>query len=206
MISKTTLGTESALLVFDMINVHVKHEDGSVNTKYAPILPGIVDLVIKARSQGVPIIFAYANHRHDNATTAVTLRDTDNRLLPVPDDGEPAIAVVSEGTWGNQIIDEFASTQSDFMVPKYRWSAFHQTYLDLLCRTKGIGRLVLLGGSTDVGIASTAFSARDLDYHLIFASDGCASPEMDNHRQLMQRVFPRMGYVRTVEEIRAMLP
>lgn len=205
MIRKTALGAESALLVFDMINVHVKHPDGRVNAKYAPILPGIIDLVKRARSQGLPIIFAYANHRHDNATTAVTVRDTDNRLQPIPDHGEPAIAVVSEGTWGNQIIDEFDVAPSDFLVPKYRWSAFHQTYLDLLCRTKGIHRLVLLGGSTDVGIASTAFSARDLDYHLIFASDGCVSPEMDNHHQLMSRMFPRMGCVRTVEEIRAML-
>lgn len=205
MIEKNRLGPETAVLVFDMINVHVKTAAGEVNANYAPILDGIVQLVSASRSQGLPIIFAYANHRRDNKTTAVTYRDTDNRLRPIGADSEQPVAVVSEGSWGNQIIDELNATESDFYIPKYRWSAFHQTYLDLLCRTMGVRRLVLLGGSTDVGIASTAFSARDLDYHLIFSHDGSVSPEKDNHEQCMRRIFPRMGIVRSVSEIRSML-
>lgn len=205
MIDKDRLDSETALLVFDMINVHVKTPEGVVNGNYAPILEGIVGLVTASREHGLPIIFAYANHRQDNKTTAVTYRDTDNRLRPIGVKREQPIAVVSEGSWGNQIIDELNTSASDFFIPKYRWSAFHQTYLDLLCRTMGVKRLVLLGGSTDVGIASTAFSARDLDYHLLFAHDGSVSPEKDNHDQCMRRIFPRMGIVRSVAEIRKML-
>ncbi|MGA1206835.1 MAG: cysteine hydrolase [Litorivicinaceae bacterium] len=205
MVDKDRLSSETALLVFDMINVHVKTPDGAVKGHYAPILEGIVDLVMGSRDRGLPIIFAYANHRQDNKTTAVTYRDTDNRLRPIGEQPEQPIAVVSEGSWGNQIIDDLSASASDFFIPKYRWSAFHQTYLDLLCRTMGIKRLVLLGGSTDVGIASTAFSARDLDYHLIFAHDGSVSPEKDNHEQFMRRIFPRMGIVRSVAEIWEML-
>ena len=65
--------------------------------------------------------------------------------------------------------------------------------------------LVLCGGSTDVGVASTAYAARDLDYQLVIASDACTSPEGDNHEQFMTRIFPRMSRVRTVAQVLALL-
>jgi len=64
---------------------------------------------------------------------------------------------------------------------------------------------VISGGSTDVGVASTAYAARDLDYNLVIVSDACTSPEEDNHAQFMQRVFPRMARVRTAEQVMRML-
>ena len=72
-------------------------------------------------------------------------------------------------------------------------------------RTRGIDTLIIAGGSTDVGVASTAFAARDMDYHLVIASNACTSPEQDNHEQFMRRIFPRMARVKTAAEIVAML-
>jgi nicotinamidase-related amidase len=60
---------------------------------------------------------------------------------------------------------------------------------------------VLCGGSTDVGIAATAFAARDFDYNLLIISDACTSPEQDNHAQFMNRIFPRMARIRTTAEV-----
>jgi nicotinamidase-related amidase len=110
------------------------------------------------------------------------------------------------GSWENQIIDEIAPAPEDFIIPKYRWSAFHQTYFDLALRTQKIDTIIVAGGSTDVGVASTAFSARDLDYNVVFAEDACTSHQMDNHHHLMKRIFPRMGRVRSTAEILTMLP
>jgi ureidoacrylate peracid hydrolase len=98
-----------------------------------------------------------------------------------------------------------ADVMVDFIVPKHRWSAFHGTYLDVALRTCRIDTLVLAGGSTDIGIASTAFAARDFDYSLVIVSDACTSPEKDNHEQLMRRIFPRVARVRTTGEVVAML-
>ncbi len=44
-----------------------------------------------------------------------------------------------------------------------------------------------------------------MDYKLVVVSDACTSPEEDNHRQFMQRVFPRMARVRTAEQVVRML-
>jgi len=113
--------------------------------------------------------------------------------------------VVAAGTWEAQVIDELKAQPQDYMVPKFRWSAFHQTYLDLALRSRNIDTLVISGGSTDVGVASTAYAARDLDYNLVIVSDACTSPEEDNHRQFMQRIFPRMARVRTAGQVVRML-
>jgi nicotinamidase-related amidase len=112
--------------------------------------------------------------------------------------------IITGGTWQADIVPALAPLEDEFVVPKHRWSAFHGTYLDLALRTRGITTIVLIGGSTDVGIASTAFAARDLDYNLVIVSDACTSPEQDNHDQLVSRVFPRMARVRTTEQVLAM--
>lgn len=93
----------------------------------------------------------------------------------------------------------------DLLVPKHRWSAFHGTFLDTALRARAVDTVILCGGSTGVGIASTAFAGRDLGYNLVIASDACTSPEEDNHRQLVKRVFPRMARVRSTAQVLAML-
>lgn len=196
----------TALLLFDLLNGHVKTDDGAIRERWRPVIAVCVALLRAARVARLPVMYACAAHRADHATSAHTLRDADNRLRPLaPDDVAGGRPIIAGGTWQAQVIDELAPEAADDVIPKYRWSAFHQTYLDLALRTRGIDTLVLAGGSTDVGVTSTAFAARDLDYHLVIVSDGCTSPEQDNHDQLMRRVFPRMARVRTASEVSAML-
>jgi nicotinamidase-related amidase len=196
----------TALLFFDMLNGHVKKNDPGTRARYQPVIAAASALLGAARSHRMMIAYACANHRADNATSAHTIRDTDNRLRPLPADAPPEFKpVVAGGTWEAQVIDELAPAPEDYLIAKYRWSAFHQTYLDLALRTRGIDTLVIAGGSTDVGVASTAYAARDLDYNLVIASDACTSPERDNHEQFMKRIFPRMARVRTSAQIATML-
>ena len=59
---------------------------------------------------------------------------------------------------------------------------------------------MLCGGSTEIGIASTAYAARDLGYNLVIVSDACTSPKLDLHAQLMREAFPRLARVRSAAE------
>src|SRR5258706_514843 len=196
----------TALLFFDMLNGHVKKNDAATKSRYSPVIAAAVRLLDAARRSGIVVMYAAAHHRADNATTAHLVTDTDNRLRPIPA-GRPSESkpVVAAGTWEAQVIDELKPQPLDYMIPKFRWSAFHQTYLDLALRSRNIDTLVISGGSTDVGVASTAYAARDLDYHLVVVSDACTSPEADNHAQFMRRVFPRIARVRTADEVVRML-
>lgn len=193
----------TALLVFDLLEGHV-NRDAESKARFAPVIANVALLLEAARQSGVMVAFAHADHRADRATSARTLRDTDNRLRPLRPGGDDA-PLLTGGTAQGAIVKALAPRPEDFLVPKHRWSAFHGTYLDLALRTRKVDTIILVGGSTDVGIASTAFAARDLDYNLVVVSDACTSPEQDNHGQHMKRVFPRMARVRTTREVLAMM-
>lgn len=194
---------KTALLFFDMLNGHVKKDDPDTRRRYRPVIENAVLLLNEARKKTLLVAYAMANHRADNRTTGQTRRDANNKLKPVAPG--PETHAIHAGTWEAQVIDEIAPIENDFLIPKYRWSAFHQTYFDLALRTQKIDTIIISGGSTDVGVASTAFSARDLDYNLIFARDACTSHQMEGHDYMMDKVFPRMGRVRSTAEILAML-
>lgn len=196
----------SALLFFDMLNGHIKKDDPKTQARYQPVIAAASQVLQGARAHQMMVAYAAANHRADNATSAHTIRDTDGRLNPIPIGQKPDfIPIVAGGTWEASVIDELAPAPADYVLPKYRWSAFFQTYLDLALRTRQIDTLIIAGGSTDVGVASTAYAARDLDYNLVIVSDACSSPEHDNHEQFMRRIFPRMARVRTAAQVVEML-
>ncbi len=151
--------------------------------------------------------FAKGNHRPDNATTALLLTDTNNSLTPWPN-GEvtkPKMHVIA-GDKSSDVLADLEPKPDDYYIVKYRWSAFHQTYLDLALRTRGIDTLIVSGGSTDVGVTSTLYSGRDMDYNMIVASDACGtSHDQRAHDMLMELVFPRMSRVRTTDQVIEMI-
>ncbi len=193
----------TALLLFDFLRGHVE-KDAASRARFAPVVANAARILEGARAAGVLVAYATADHRADRGTSVGTVRDTDNRLRPLAP-GAADGPLLTGGTPETQVVEALAPIASDFIVPKHRWSAFHGTYLETALRARGVDTLILCGGSTDVGIASTAFAARDLDYSLVVASDACTSPEHDNHDQLMRRVFPRMARVRTSDAICQML-
>ena len=193
----------SCLLLFDLIEGHVNKDDAA-RARFRPAIANAAALLAAARKAGAMVAYAHADHRADRTLNVRTLRDTDNRLRPLAAGAADPGPLLTGGTAETRVVRELAPRAEDYLVPKHRWSAFHGTYLDLALRARNIDTIVLCGCSTDVGVASTAFAARDLDYNLVIASDACTSPEEDNHAQFMRRVFPRMARVRTTAEIVAM--
>jgi nicotinamidase-related amidase len=109
---------------------------------------------------------------------------------------------VIAGDKSSDVLADLEPKADDYYIVKYRWSAFHQTYLDLALRTRGIDTIIISGGSTDVGVTSTLYSGRDLDYNMIVASDACGtSHDQRAHDMLMELVFPRMSRVRTTDQV-----
>jgi len=87
------------------------------------------------------------------------------------------------------------------VIPKYRWSTFHQTYFDLALRSRGIDTIIISGGAVDVGVASTVYAARDLDYNIIVVRDACSNSYDDSMAAFMDKIFPRMGRVRSTDQV-----
>ena len=116
--------------------------------------------------------------------------------MPVLLDQDGAAAWLS----GEAGIELLKPAPEDYIIPKYRWSTFHQTYFDLALRSRGIDTIILSGGAVDVGIASTAYAARDLDYNLIIVRDACSNSHDDSMAAFMDTIFPRMARVRTTNQ------
>ena len=198
---------KSALLFFDILNGYYHAGDPAAHERMKPWVDNGVRLMKAGRAAGLPVFFAKGNHRPDNATSAMIITDTNNALKPWPG-GEVTKGRmhVIGGDKSSEPIPELEPRPDDYHVPKYRWSAFFQTYLDLALRSRGIDTLIISGGSTDVGVTSTVYSGRDLDYNMILVRDACGtSHDQRAHDVLMELIFPRMARVRTTEQVLEMI-
>ena len=198
---------KTAMLFFDILNGYVAAPEPGKPRALKPWIQNAVRLSKAARAAGLPVFFAKGNHRPDNATTALLLTDTNNSLTPWPNGEVTKTKMhVIAGDKSSDVLADLEPQADDYYIVKYRWSAFHQTYLDLALRTRGIDTVIVSGGSTDVGVTSTLYSGRDLDYNMIVASDACGtSHDQRAHDMLMELVFPRMSRVRTTDQVIEML-
>jgi nicotinamidase-related amidase len=103
------------------------------------------------------------------------------------------------------IVPELAPLREEPVIVKHRVSPFYGTDLDMLLRSRGIDTLVMLGHATSGVILSAVRHGADADYQLIVVEDGCADPDPEVHRFLMERVFPRQASVVSSEEVVAAL-
>ena len=197
----------TGLLFFDILNGYLPALEPGKPRALKPWIQNAVRLSKAGRAAGLPVFFAKGNHRPDNATTALLLTDTNNSLTPWPNGEVTKTKMhVIAGDKSSDVLADLEPQAEDYYIVKYRWSAFHQTYLDLALRTRGVDTIIISGGSTDVGVTSTLYSARDLDYNTIVVSDACGtSHDQRAHDMLMELVFPRMSRVRTTDQVLEMI-
>lgn len=198
---------KTGLLFFDILNGYVTEAKPGQDRELKPWIQNAIRLGKAGRAAGLPVFFAKGNHRGDGATSALILTDTNNSLTPWPNGEVTRTRMhVIAGDRTSDVIAELEPRPEDYYIVKYRWSAFFQTYLDLALRTRGIDTLIISGGSTDVGVASTVYAGRDLDYNMIVVSDACGtSHDPRAHELLMELFFPRMARVRTTDQVIGMI-
>jgi nicotinamidase-related amidase len=197
----------AALLFFDALNYGFSKPGDDDEARVDALKANWVRLAAAARAHGVPVVYTVADHRPEGDDIAERYSDADHDLQPWSD---PEIrrrphTVNISGSWGSQVIDEIAPQPGDYRIPKHRWSAFFQTHLELSLRARKIATIILCGGATEIGIASTAYAARDLDFDLVIVRDGTHSRRQFVHEFLVDHVFPRLARIRTTSEVIEML-
>ncbi len=90
-------------------------------------------------------------------------------------------------------------------MTKKQWGAFYGTDLDLQLRRRGISTLLMCGIATCFGVESTARDAYERGYQQIFVEDAMSSRTAEEHQHTVTRIFPRMGRVRSTEQVLAAL-
>ncbi|MER7705286.1 isochorismatase family protein [Kitasatospora sp. NPDC097605] len=97
-----------------------------------------------------------------------------------------------------QVVDALAPAEHDWMLTKWRYSAFFRT--DLLQRMRDGGRdqLVLCGVYAHVGVLATAVEAFTNDIQVFFVADATADFSAEYHRSALTYAAERCARVTTV--------
>ena len=145
-----------AVLVVDMLNDFVT---GALTCdRGKAIVPATARLLDAARAAGVPVIFCNDAH----------IKGIDRELKLW---GDHAIA----GTPGAQVIPELKDSESDYIVPKRRYSGFFQTDLDILLTELGVKTVIMTGLHTHMCVRHTSADAYCLGYDVVVAKEATDS-------------------------------
>ncbi len=100
-----------------------------------------------------------------------------------------------------EIVPELGPNEGDVVVKKHQPSAFFGTSLEVQLRRRGIQTIVLTGIATNLGVESTARTAFEHGFNLVFVSDAMAARDADLHTMAVTKFFPTIGRVRTTAEV-----
>ncbi|MER6217549.1 MULTISPECIES: hydrolase [unclassified Streptomyces] len=153
-------------------------------------------------ARGIALAGAFRAHKLPVVLVNVAW-SPDGGDLPSTDVDRPGPAAAPPPAF-SEIPAELAAL-GDVTVTKRHWGAFTGTELDLQLRRRGIHRIVLGGISTSVGVESTARTAWEHSYGLVFAEDATADMDADSHAHSFAKIFPRIGRVSSTAEIIAAL-
>jgi len=153
------------------------------------VVANVSKLVAKFRDAGMPVFLVH-----------VTSVDGRDMLHPVTDQQSPWGSAPRPADWSD-FVDEIKPTGKDIVIAKRQWGAFYGTELDLQLRRRKIETIVLCGVSTNIGVETTARDAYQCGYNQVFAVDAMAANSKDEHEATLKYIFPRIGMLRTTEEI-----
>lgn len=197
--------SRTAVVYFDTLKVYLYNREGGIRPEAQAQVAACQRMLEAARSLEMPVVYAAADHRPDGADWATSITDNNaDRFSDVL--GKPRLRpATTRGSQGAEVIDELAPRPGDYVIRKHRWSAFQNTHLQLSLRTAGVDTICIAGGGTDVGVAATAYAARDRDFNVVILRDACRAARREVDEYFMEHVFPRLGRVRTVAETIALL-
>ncbi|KAM6508225.1 hypothetical protein FALCPG4_018106 [Fusarium falciforme] len=101
----------------------------------------------------------------------------------------------TEGHISTEFDPAVAPLPQDLVITKKRGSAFSDTDLELMLKTLGVDALALAGVATSATVLSTLQQAADKDFVITAVEDLCLDRDVEVHRVLMEKVFPKQATV-----------
>lgn len=179
----TQLDPTAALIVIDLQKgiTGFTAELGS-----ADVVSRSAKLAAAFRERGLPVVLVNVVGRAPGRTD----QGFPNRAFP-PD-------------WA-ELVPELNAQPSDILISKERVGAFLGTDLDARLRERGVTQVFMTGIATSFGVESTARSAFDLGYNVVFVSDAMTDMSPAAHSHAVEVFFSRIGEVDTTENVLARL-
>ncbi|WP_394779575.1 hydrolase [Undibacterium sp.] len=135
--------------------------------------------------------------------TVVNVRVLIDEILKLPVDTPTYRPVGAPPLPANacELVPEAGMQPGDVLITKKQWGAFYGTDLEQQLRRRGIRTLIMAGIATNMGVESTARQAFDQGFELVFAEDAMSTMAKEWHDFSTQNIFPKMGRVRSTEQL-----
>ncbi|WP_099867263.1 cysteine hydrolase family protein [Pararhizobium haloflavum] len=146
------------------------------------VIPNIARLIAAGRSAGLEVIYTVM----ENATKDGRDRSLDYKLSNF---------FIERGSWDSTVIEELAAGDDELVIPKTSSSLFNSTNFEYLIRNIGIDTVIVSGFLTDQCVDHTIRDGADRGFHMICASDACATDTRERHEAAL-RAFG--GYCRVL--------
>jgi nicotinamidase-related amidase len=177
--SLTQLDTNAALIVIDL-------QKGIVGMTTTPaaneVLGRAAELARAFRKRGLTVVLVNVTGLAPGRT------DAGMRKLSFPPD------------W-TELVPELEEQVGDVLISKQRRGAFLGTGLDEILRERGVTQVFLAGISTSAGVESTARSADDFGYNVVFVTDAMGDSDAEVHRFCLEKIFPKLGETETTVNV-----
>ena len=154
--------SKTAVLVINMSNGFVS--PGALNYvdsghRFAPELGRFLD---RCRRQKIAVIYAVQAYRPDGADLPRNIRRCS---------WSRNCTACIDGTWECEIYEPCAPSESDIIIKKQHYDAFHQTDLAVVLQASQIDTIAIAGVCTDVSCLYTARGAFYRNYKIIVLED-----------------------------------
>ena len=193
----------AALLIVDVQNDFAAEggmmdREGNDLSMSQGIIPRLQQLIDEAHEADVPIIFIRNVY---NTDANWYLSDVWLEQAKRARQGSYVIhSVCAPDSWAGDFY-EIRPTEKDVIVTKHRFSAFQDTDLDLILRSRGIRTLIMTGIATNVCVESTARDGFFRDYYIVFTSDCTATYSKEDHEGTLNNIRRFFGEVVTADEV-----
>jgi len=138
------------------------------------VIGRIAQVLDTARAAGMPVVFLQNGWDPDYVeagTPASPNWHKSNALKTMRARPELAGTLLARGGWDYELVDALAPRPGDIRVHKTRYSAFFNSQLDSVLRSRGIRTLVFVGIASNVCVESTLRDAFHLEYFGVMLDD-----------------------------------
>jgi nicotinamidase-related amidase len=181
--------TQTALVLIDLQKGIVGRPQIAPHSG-ADVVANAAKLAARFREAKAPVVLVNVAFSPDFGDAVKVPVDEQFQMPPMPPD------------W-TDLVPELGPQPGDIRITKKQWGAFYGTELDLQLRRRGVRTIVLGGIATHIGVESTARAAHEHGYAQIFVEDAMTSLGAEPHAFSVKFIFPRLGLVRSTEEVLA---
>lgn len=190
----TGMLVDPVLVLVDLQNDFCNPEFISDEVDLEPIVSGVDSAEIflsRYRETGRTPIFVRTTHdERSNSRLWAEKYAERNQTMPC-----------RPGTKGAEFVPSLEVHSDDIIITKHRYSAFHETALDLYLSSNDISELLIGGVNTNVCVASTVFDAYNRDYDVTVLEDCTATTDSSQSKPALDNFDAHFGSVQSSTEI-----